>query len=317
MPSTAPRVWQSADASQAESRIVARRGPVPNLDKWYREGQDVHLKTTLLIARVIQQSGIKMPKRDGVELFTRYRWDAPCVHPSHEGCAHFKKGDEEREQTKRIIHGGNYKLGLKRTALILGVDEKTADILLKIYFSLNPEIASKYHRGIEHEVKTTRMITTPEPVPFQAVIWDILNDETYRQCYARYPQSIVGGMTARNIRIVSNVFREDKDEQLKEQWCAWYGRENWDEWRRLRDSNLRSPRSIRWSGFDVRHNGHDAASWSIPNDPDLLGWAGLVYKQTAEVPIMITKEDPLVIPVDFKVGPNLGDMKDYKLPMAA
>jgi hypothetical protein len=316
---TAARIWLTGDYNQAESRVVAWRGPVPKLKQWYKEGQDVHLNTTKLIARVIQQSGIKMPERNGVKLFTRFAWDAPCISPDHVGCLHYKKGDEEREQTKRIIHGGNYDVGIKKTALILGCSEEIAAMLLKIYFAINPEIKGNYHVWIQNEVKRTRTLRTPPPVEFPAVIWDILNNDTYRACYARYPQSTVGALTVRNIRLCSRIFLEDDSEEFRDQWCTWYGMENWNKWRILRVRNIRTPEFIRWSGFDIRLNGHDSASISIPNDPDLLSWAARYYRKIGEVPIEITKEDPLIIPIDFKVGSTLAgaDMKDFKLKEAA
>ena len=129
----APRTWLFPDMNQAESRVVAWRGPVPKLRQWYIEGQDVHLRMTQLIAKAIQDSKIPIPKRDGLAIFTRKPWDE------------FIKGDEEREQTKRIVHGGNYEIGIKKTALILGVSETLAKILLAIYYSLNPEIKNNYH----------------------------------------------------------------------------------------------------------------------------------------------------------------------------
>jgi hypothetical protein len=296
---TAPRIWLFGDYNQAESRVVAWRGPVPKLKKWYQEGQDVHLHVTKLVARVIQESKIRLPPRDGVAIFTRKHWDD------------FIKKDEEREQCKRIVHGGNYKVGIKKVALILGVDEKTAKLLVDIYFKLFPEIITNYHGWIESELKRTRTLWTPEPVRFRKVFWDQLNDDTFRAAYASYPQGTVGAMLNRIIKILSNIFREDIHEEYRDQWMAWYGAENWDRWRSLRDRGVRTPQAILWSGFDIRINAHDAGGISIPNIPDLVRWAARLWKQTGEVPIQVTPQETMVIPIEFKTGPNWGLQTEY------
>ena len=297
----APRIWLFPDMNQAESRVVAWRGPVPKLRQWYIEGQDVHLKMTHLIAKAIQESKIPIPKRGGIALFTRKPWDE------------FIKGDEEREQTKRIVHGGNYEIGGKKTALILGVSEVLARILLAIYYSLNPEIKNNYHAWIRAELKRTRTLWMPNPVRFRKVFWDILDDDTYRQGYASYPQCIVAAMLNRTLVHCANIFRKDSNELLKDQWCAWYGVENWDHWRSLRDVNDRSPQAILWSGMDIRLNVHDAGGISAPSDPDLVRWAVVTWRGKAEEQIWITENDPLVIPVDFKTGSSWGELEDYKI----
>lgn len=296
--------------NQAESRVVAWKGPVPKLKKWYQEGKDVHLETTLLIARIIQENKIKLYGN----LFTSIPWNAYCDGSLlHKTCEHYRKGSEEREQTKRIIHGYNYEVGVKKVALILGVPEDVAKVLLTIYGTLNPEIKTQYQAGIERELKKSKTLWMPPPVEFRKVFWDVLNGDTLRQGYASYPQCIVGSMTKRTIAICSNIFREDKDEIYKDQWCVWYGTSNWDRWRHLRDSNIRTPQAILWSGMDIRLNIHDAGGISIPDDPDLCHWAGLQWKRVAETPIQITKEEPLVIPSDFKKGPTWGELEDYKV----
>jgi DNA polymerase I - 3''-5'' exonuclease and polymerase domains len=303
MASVAPRVWLFPDYNQAESRVVAWRGPVPKLKRWYLEGQDVHLNMTKMIAEVIQRQRIIMPNK----LFTRKHF------------SEFIKGDEEREQTKRIVHGGNYEVGIDKVALILRVPREVAKILVGIYFTLNPEIRTNYHVWIRNTLKATHTLWMPEPVRFRKVFWDILDDDTYRQAYAAYPQSTVGAMLNRTLSICANVFKNDLDEKLKDQWCAWYGSENWDLWRMERDGDSKSPQAILWSGMDIRLNVHDAGGISIPNEPSLIEWAARLWKTTGETPILIEKDDPMVIPIDFKIGPSWSgdDLKEYKLPAAA
>src|SRR5262245_4744870 len=136
----AQRTWLFADYNQAESRVVAWRGPVPKLKQWYLDGEDVHLHVTKLIAKVIQENKLKTPNN----LFHGKYYDT------------FIKGDEEREQCKRIVHGGNYGVQEDKVALILGVSVEFARLLLKIYFTLFPEIKTNYQGWIEKQIKTTR-----------------------------------------------------------------------------------------------------------------------------------------------------------------
>lgn len=296
---TAPRVWLFGDYNQAESRVVAWRGPVPKLRQWYIEGKDVHLHVTHLIARVIQESKLKLPN----DLFMRKPWDE------------YTKEDEEREQAKRIVHGYNYEIGKSKMSLTLNVAEDVADILMKIYDRLFPEIRVAYHAWIRQQVQRTRTLWMPEPVRFRRVFWGAINDDLYRQAYASYPQCIVGAMLNRTLSRCSRIFKEDKDEKLKDQWCVWYGPDNWSNWQRLRDLDSRSPQAILWSGMDIRLNVHDAGGISIPDDSDLIRWAAQTWKRIGEEPIMIEKDNPLIIPIDFKKGPTWGktDLKDYKL----
>ena len=286
--------------NQAESRVVAWRGPVPKLKQWYKEGKDVHIHVTQLIAKVIQESKIRMPN----DIFTNKHWSE---------FADKQSGGEAREQTKRIVHGYNYLIGVNKMALILGVLPHVAMILLNIYDKLFPEVKTGYHRWIERELKNSRTITTPEPVKFRKVFWDIINEDTLRQAYASYPQITVASILNRALYKCSTIFREDDNEDFKEQWCVWYGKENWDAWRKLRDLRTRSPIAILWGGMDIRLNVHDAGGISVPCANEVIKWAAQTWRKAGEVPIYITPEDPLVIPIDFKVGPSWGELKDYKI----
>lgn len=309
--SCAPRVWLFADYNQAESRIVARLGPVPKLDKWYREGVDVHTYVARLIAKTVQENKIVMPTNNGRQMFKWKAWEE------------FGKGDTERDTAKRTVHGNNYDMGIDKLALVLGVDSVTATILHKIYHALFPEIRGNYHAWVRRQLLTKKCIWTPEPVRFCKVFQGInpytsLDENILRSAYSCYPQCTVGYLLVRSLNIVCRIFADDVHEQLKDQWCAWYGKENWDKWLRARDSGIRSPQTILWGGMDVRTNVHDAAGISIPNDSDLVEWAARTWKGVAEVPLKIHPEKPeddLVIPVDFKVGPTMSseDLKDYKI----
>lgn len=215
-----------------------------------------------------------------------------------------------------MVHAYNYGMGADKMALITGVTVEFAQILLKIYGTLFPEIKTNYHRWVEDCLKRNRTIQMPDPVAFRKIFWDdVRKDEVIRSAYSCWPQCTIGSMLKRTISITSRIFKEDEDGQYREQWCAWYGEDNWDEWRKLRASNDRSPKAILWSGFDVRLNVHDAGGISIPDVDWLILWVAKTWKMVAETPIHISDKESLVIPVDFKKGPTWSneDLKDYKL----
>jgi hypothetical protein len=300
------RLWLFADYNQAESRLVAWKGPVPLLKKWYQEGVDVHAHVCRLIARVIQENKISTPLNvaTGMPLFKSKPY------------GEYAKGDEEREISKRVVHAYNYGMGADKMALITGVTIEFATILLKIYGTLFPEIKTNYHKWVEQSLKKSRTIWMPEPVRFRKVFWDdVSKEDVIRSAYSCYPQCTIGSMLKRTISITTNIFAEDEHEKFKEQWCAWYGANNYDTWRRNLARNDRSPTSILWSGFDVRLNVHDAGGISVPDDPDLIRWVASIWKTVAETPIQINEKESVLIPVDFKLGTTWGaeDLKDYKL----
>lgn len=59
----------------------------------------------------------------------------------------------EYKTYKGIFHGLNYKMGIKKLALLAGISEKLAEQLMEFYFQLNPEIL-RWHSRLEKDVKT-------------------------------------------------------------------------------------------------------------------------------------------------------------------
>jgi hypothetical protein len=259
-----------------------------------------------LIAKVIQENKIQTPTNIGTgkPLFWNKAW------------SEYTKGDEEREISKRVVHAYNYGMGPGKMAIIVNVSEQFAEILLKIYSVLFPEIKSNYHAWVESCIRKERTIWMPNPVRFRKVFWDLVDDELMRSAYSCYPQCTIGAMLTRTIGICSRIFLEDVNEELKQQWVAWYG-DRYDDWRRLRDNYSRSPQAILWSGMDIRLNVHDAGGISVPDDNDLVRWAAFIWKYHAETPIQVHENETMIVPVDFKIGKtwSADDLKDYKLEM--
>lgn len=214
-------------------------------------------------------------------------------------------------------------MGAEKFALITGVSPRLAEILLQIYGALFPEIKTHYHSWVEKQIRTTKTIWMPEPVRFRKVFHSInsysqLDDNTLRSACSCYPQCTIGALLVRTLGYCSRIFACDLDDKLADQWKTWYGDANWDAWRTLRDSGLRTPQAILWGGMDVRLNLHDAGVMSVPDYSCLLSWAARTWKMIAEVPIIITPGKPennLIVPVEFKVGKTLAaeDMHDFEL----
>jgi hypothetical protein len=311
MPSTAPRTWLAGDYNQAEVRVVAWKAPVPKLKTWFIEKKDVHNHVCALIARVVQENKITTPLNPDS--------GAPLFHskPPND----YRKGDEERELSKRCVHAYDYGMGAEKFALITGISYRLAQILLEIYGALFPEIKRDYHGWVERTIKTTKTIRMPEPVAFIKEFHSVspyapLDDNTLRSAYSCYPQCTIGALLIRTLGKCCSVFLMDTGDELRPQWEAYYGKENYDRWRLLRSRNIRTPEAITWGGLDIRLNIHDSCVMSIPDDPDLIAWAAKVFKETAEVPVQIAPGNELVVPVDFKKGKTLAseDQVDYKLP---
>jgi hypothetical protein len=291
-------VWLFGDYNQAESRVVAWKGPVPKLKQWYSDGVDVHSYVCRLIAKVIQENNIQTPGM----LFRGKSHDT------------YGKGDEERELAKRTVHAYNYGMGVGKFSIITGLSEQFATILLKVYGTLFPEIKSGYHAWVEQSIRKDRTIWMPEPVRFRKIFYDIVNDELMRSAFSCYPQCTVAGLLNRTIAICATIFLHDHNEEFREQWYTWYGKENWERWRVLRGKGVKTPQAILWGGMDIRLNVHDAGGLALPNDPDLIKWASKTWKAVAETPIQVRENETMIIPVDFKIGATWGsdDLKDYK-----
>jgi len=307
------RVWLSGDYNQAEVRVVAWKAPVPKLRQWFSEGKDVHNHVCALIAKVVQENKIRTPVNPDTQ--------KPLFH--NKPPSEYRKGDEERELSKRCVHAYDYGMGAEKFALITGIDRRLGEILLQIYGALFPEIKLRYHTWCEKCLKTTKTIWMPDPVRFRKVFHSVnsyspIDDNTLRSAYSCYPQCTIGAMLVRVLGKCCRIFQDDVHDELRPQWEAWYGKENWDDWCRLRDRGTRDPRAILWGGMDVRLNVHDSCIMSIPNDRDLIMWAAQTFRRLAEEPIVITPghpEDNLTVPVDFKIGKTLAaeDMHDFQI----
>lgn len=182
------KTWIFADYSQAEARVVAWKGPVPSLKKWFLEGVDVHTQVARQMAKVVQENDIRMPKN----YFRTKPWSV------------YGKGDHERTLAKNTVHGNNYGLGKRKFSLITGLPEKYAGVVQEIYHHLFPEVRSGYQAGIGQELRASRTLTTAQGWP--RTFYDQWSEELLRAAYAFYPQSTVGAMLVKTLTDVCECF---------------------------------------------------------------------------------------------------------------
>lgn len=273
------KIWINADYSQAEARVVAWYGPVPALKTWFLNGEDVHLNVCKLIARVVQQGNIQMPRHDlaPAGLFRGKPWQE------------YTKKDYERQISKNTVHGNNYGLGPIKFATMVGLPTKIAEQIQTIYFALLPEIKNAYQARIKKTIDTTRTIILPQPLGWARTFYNITNDDLYRAAYAALPQSTIGGKL---VRLWTRLCHEFENE--------------------LPEAELARPSRILQMGYDVRFNSHDSVGILAPDDPDVIKHICRRVKLYGEEPLLIHGE-PCIIPMDFKIGYNQGDMTDYNL----
>lgn len=263
------------DYSQAEARVVAWKGPVPALKRWFTEGVDVHAQVARQIAKFVQTRGIKMPRN----LFMTKPWEA------------YAKGDPERDLAKNTVHGNNYGLGKRKFALMTGLPENYAGQVQDIYHHLFPEVRTGYQRGIEDELRKGRTLTTAQG--WTRTFYDQWSDDLLRIAYAFYPQSTVGAMLVKTLTDVCEFF------------TGAHGLG-------VAPGHPCSPQRIRARGFDCQLQIHDAVGVVCEDDPATIAYTVKVIKMVAEHPIVVGGEE-LVIPMEFKIGPSWGELTDYKL----
>lgn len=274
------RVWVFADYSQAEARVVAWAGPVPLLKAWFLSGEDVHTNVARMIAKVVQQNRLHMPGG----LFEGKVW------------SDYSRKDPERGTAKSTVHGNNYGLGKRKFGLITGLPERYAGIIQEIYFGLFPEIRSGYQAGIDRQLRDTRSIITPQGWPI--TFYDMFGPELQRSAYSLYAQSTVGLLITKTLVGVSHHF----DGHLAGRSGGWVG------------GGLLTPNAIRSRGLDTRLQIHDALG--VSSREEEVDYVCSVLKKYGEQTIVVGGE-PLMIPMDFKVGPSWGDAKDYKPTLIA
>lgn len=272
-------VWVVGDLKQAESMVCAWRGPIPLMKQWYKEGVDTHLGTAKLIGKVIQEQKLTMPRRPGGSpgIFMTTPWQEFTK----------KNNDDERDIGKKSNHANNYGLGPVKFAQIASLPLQTAKTLQGIHHLNFPEIRGGYQKWIVDCLQRDRTIHLPPPLKWKKTFYDIYGPELERAGFAFYPQSTVGAICIRGLRLCCEVFKEN-----------------------IPENTICTPKEIRSWGLDVQMQVHDSLCAVVPNSKDAIDFTCRTMRRNMELELVIG-DDTLTIPVDFKIGPDLGNLKDY------
>lgn len=180
--------------------------------------------------------------------------------------------EEQRFHAKCGVHGGNYGLGAKTASIMYRVPFSTAKLAIDSYRKATPERA-RWWKEVEEEVTEGRILMTV--LGRRRVFMGRLDHATFRSAYAFEPQSTVGD-------IINHVFHvTDKELPLISPKC-----------------------------FPLLQV-HDEIVFEVEKgkEPECLD----VIKKAYNVPLKYEGVDePLIIPVEIKIGPNWWDLEEVK-----
>jgi len=80
----------------------------------------------------------------------------------------------------------------------------------------------------------------------------------------------------------------------------------------LSEAKALTPWEIRSHGLDVQLQVHDSVGVVVPNSEDVVRYTCRTIKKEAEIELLVGDDDPLIIPMNFKIGPSWGELKSYK-----
>jgi uracil-DNA glycosylase family 4 len=166
-------IGYNIDLSQAENRIVAYVGPVPEMMRAFEENWDVHKLTAAMI------------------------YSKPLEDIS----------SEERQWGKRANHGLNYDLGFRTFALYYEIDEASARFIVDRYHQAYPGVRQGYHQQVRQMLSTSRTVTNC--MGRNRVFLDRWGDELFKSAYSFIPQSTVADII--NERGLSYIYQNQSD----------------------------------------------------------------------------------------------------------
>ena len=195
-----------------------------------------------------------------------------------------KKDPKERYIGKQTNHANNYGLGKITFAARTGLPVKYAQIIQDIYFTNFPEVKTGYQAWIIEQINKIR--TLINPLGWKRTFYDIFGPELERAAFAWYPQSTIGLMLIRSLRRLCEIIKV------------------------LPKSTIMTPANIRSMGLDIQLQVHDSVG--VVTEESKLEQTARIVKDIMEFPIIVRGE-PLISPVDFKYGPNWGDLRELKV----
>ena len=171
IPDSGEYVFIDTDLKQAEFREVAYQSEQQNLIDIFTD-----------------------PSRDVFDEMTDWR-----IH-----CGLEDVPEVERKKTKRTVHAGNYGMGERRYAAVVGVPLNEARELRALYRQTFPNIFSVFQAEVRDELYKTRTLSTffGRKHTFLGIIDSILED-----AYAFVPQSTIGDLLN---QILIRIYYESK-----------------------------------------------------------------------------------------------------------
>jgi uracil-DNA glycosylase family 4 len=159
------------DLSQAENRIVAYCGPVPEMIECFENHQDVHSKTASLIFGIPADEIKQMDK-------------------AHVMCTTLAEGKyTHRFWGKRANHGLNYNLGPINFAERYDIPIADAKFIHARYHAVYPGVRNGYHNMLRTMIFRNRM--TINPFGRRRLYLNRLDDTLMQEAYNNFAQSTV------------------------------------------------------------------------------------------------------------------------------
>lgn len=191
---------------------------------------------------------------------------------------------EEREQGKRARHGFTYDLGEEGLAIRLRISIYRAKMAYKKIDELSPKIKGVYHEEIQKALADNNKVFFT-PFGRRREFFEKWGKELFREAYAHLPQSTIGDNTKRAMRNLvykeKVIFNTDVNKGGYAQLLAEI---------------------------------HDAFIAQVPENKvrEFYQIAKFIFEEKIDFDKCTIKRNPLVIPVDAKIGYNWGEMKKYK-----
>jgi len=237
------KIWVTADYKQAEAVVVAHLIGDVRLQQFFQKAftcakedqskYDVHKLTASLMFNVPYDEVTKDMRKIG----------------------------------KTLRHACSYSAGPQVVADALGIELKDAKLLLEIYHKANP-LLKVWYTSIQNELRATRCLTTPLGRKHRFL--DRWGDQLFRSAYSFQPQSTVGDLLNRSMRILYDKYGDK---------------------------------------IDIMLQLHDAIYVQCDNNRESIEATIEMLKECMIRPLKIGFEE-FIIGVDFKIGTHWGDMDD-------
>jgi len=226
--------------------------------------------------------------------FDVHTWAAAPIF----NCSEDEVTKYQRDVGKLSNHSGNYGAGprvLVDKALkqgLKGIDYRFSKHILEKRHEQLPGL-KKWWKEVEKQLNQTRTLTTC--FGRRRIFFGRLDEATFRDAYSYEPQSTVGDVCNTIFRTLWSRFGSWKVDDLlamdKVRDSRWKDGCNCCE-------GLRPVPLIQI---------HDEVVVRCPNIPELVDYTVNEFRKAANIELHICKDEPLIIPIDLKIGKNWKD----------